>query len=126
MEGIGRMTTEVQITKSRSHLLYLRRVMSILASGMGMSRRAIAETHHAVARISSGSEGCLNVRLSASEIYLVVEIAGAVPEQSSLKRMHRLVDDAEFSDQMIRLTKCVKKSETVAYSPALGTTASQT
>ena len=120
------MTTEVQITKNRSHLLYLRKVMSVMASQIGMARRSMAETHHAVARICAVSEGCLSVRLSASEIYLVVEIAGALPEQSSLKRINRLVDDVEFSDQVIRLTKCVKKSETIAYSPALGTTASQT
>ncbi|HET6452865.1 MAG TPA: hypothetical protein VFI02_00550 [Armatimonadota bacterium] len=119
------MTTEVQITKNRSHLLYFRKVMSVLASRMGMSRRAIAETHHAVVRICTQSEGCLNVHLSTSEMYLIVEISGSVPEVSSLKRMSRLVDKVEVADRTITLTKCIRKTETVAYSPALGTTAPQ-
>ena len=122
MDGIGDMTTEVQITKNRGHLLYLRKVMSIMALRLGMTRKAIAETHHAVASICFKSDGMLCIRLSASEVYLVVEVAGmALPEQISLKRISRLVDDVEFAGHVIRLTKLVKKTETAAYSPALGT-----
>lgn len=90
-----------------------------------MSRRAVAETHHAVVRICTRSEGCLNVHLSTSEMYLIVEISGSVPEVSSLKRISRLVDKVEVADHTITLTKCIRKTEAVAYSQALGTTASQ-
>lgn len=125
----GRMTTEVQITKNRSHLLYLRKVISVISSEIGMTRKAIAQTHYAVARICSGSDGRLNIRLSASGICLVVEVSGAVlPEESRLKtRIGKLVDEVEFGEGTVRLTKSARRIEVKqpAYSPALGTTASQ-
>lgn len=129
MDGIGNMTTEVQITKNRSHLLYLRKVISVIGSEMGMSRKGIAETHYAVARICSVNDGKLNVGLAASGICLIVEVCGAVvPEESRLRnRICRLMDVVEFGEGMIRLTKSARKIEVKppAYSAALETTASQ-
>ena len=129
MDGIGNMTTEVQITKKRSHLLYLRKVISVIAVQIGMTRRSVAQTHYALVRICSGNDGSLNVRLTASGICLVVEVSGVVlPEESRLRhRICRLMDEVEFGEGTVRLTKSARKIEIKqpVYSPALGTTASQ-
>lgn len=75
------MTTEVQIRKSRSHLPYLRRILSSIASRLGMDSAEISAAECAVddaclSSISSesDSQGNLVIRFDASDSCMTIEI----------------------------------------------------
>lgn len=131
------MTTEVQIRKSRNYLPHLRRVVSCLAVGLGMSRSEAQDAEEAVNEICTSSieaangsaDGSLSIKLHTCEDRMTVEISDPVcaftpsdggqwlagaTSAGTFQKVRRLADEVEFmpADQgtTIRFTKYARES----------------
>lgn len=145
------MTTEVQIGRNGTHLIFLQKVITRTASWLGMSRKDIQETEDAVSQAclvamgDSGEESTtpLNVRVSADAACVTVDItnphAVCVPlstseyaddGQGAMSLLGRLVDSVELisadDGATIRITKRARKVQgTAAVSAAYLSTSLQ-
>lgn len=76
------MITEVQITNSYSHSIYLRKIINCVCAQIGMGSKEIEDTENAVKKICTGSltkthDGSLNtvsVKLAAHDTYMTVDV----------------------------------------------------
>lgn len=119
MREEARMTTEVQIRKSRSYLPHLRKVVACLAAGLGMSRREAQDTEEAVNEIcassieaaSDNAGGSLCIKLHTCENCMTVEISDPLcaftpadggqwlvgaTSACTFQKVRRLADEVEF------------------------------
>lgn len=140
------MTTEVQIKKDRSYLPHLRRVVALLATGLGMSRSESQATEEAVTEICTssieaaeeGTEGSLCIKLDAHDDCITVDICDSAcsytPSESgqwlvgaasagTYQRIRRLADDVQFmpaeQGTTIRLTKYAREIGARSVTPSL-------
>ena len=151
MDGRKQLTTEVQIRKSRSHLLHLNKILSLIASGLGMSRKDIEETETMVNEVCMTSiertpdaQENLSVKLTTHDTHMTVEItdrstefdlvcteglSGDYNRFGNLERFCHLVDGLDFirgeMGTTIRITKYANKLADLAHLSSLGTTSLQ-
>ena len=139
-------TTEVQIRKSLSYLPHLHRIVSCIASRLGMSRKDVEETKKAVSEVcansinaaSDGQDGRLSIKLSTQGEYMMVEItdpcmnldavrdggqsSGGNGHSGVLERIRHLMDSVELIGgdvgATIRITKCARKPARTPAKPA--------
>lgn len=83
-DGKKRMTTEVHIKKCRSYLPYLSRIMSCVASGLGMNSTEIKKAEYAVERaclsaidVGNDTHEDLIICFDASDSCVTVDITGS-------------------------------------------------
>jgi len=140
------MITEVQIKNCSPHLVHLRRILSCIGVGLGMSPREIEETGSAVSEVCAGSgDGKLSVRLCTHDSYMTVEItdprsdcspacSGGGYPAAMLERVGRLADKVELirgvEGIVVVITKYAAKQEPslskpMRYLASVGTTSLQ-
>ncbi|HUV05310.1 MAG TPA: ATP-binding protein [Armatimonadota bacterium] len=144
------MFTEVQIKKCDSHLARLRRIVSCIGAGLGMSRKEIEETENAVNEAclrtaDSSSDGSVSVKLGADDSHMTVEVtdpysdsgaacSGDSQHDAILERIGHLVDRVEVVRGPEAITVVITKyaakqdpalSRPVRYLASLSTTSLQ-
>ena len=150
MDEKAEVTTEVQIRKSRSYLPYLRRIVSRIGSGLGMTHKYIEETERAISEVCSDSmdiasaqqDDSLSIKLRTQKDWMMIEITdpsaafgsacldgwfGGSEHPRILERIHHLADVVELirggESATVRIIKYAEKPEMipVASTPCLAT-----
>lgn len=139
------MTTEVQIAKNRSYLPHLRRVVSLLAKGLGMTssesqaaEEAVTEVCESSIEAAEGAKGSLCIKLEAHDDCMTVDICDpacsytpseggqwlvGVASAGTYQKIRRLADDVQFmpagQGTTVRLTKYAREIGCLQGAPSM-------